>query len=167
MTYFELEERDTELLRREAEAVARERFGGGGMARNWCKHYRGMADREACEAGVRFDSLEYYGTKVFRDLCPCFGSANAGLCNKSIYPTAAEMAAEDAANDLRWQQTVLARQAIVAHLGGPWKRGMASRDGAIDCPVCGFERSLVFSRSGYNGHIHATCETAGCVNWME
>ncbi len=60
-----------------------------------------------------------------------------------------------------------ARAAIVAHLGGPWKRGMASASDCIDCPVCGQPESLVFSRSSRNGHIHAGCKTSGCVQWLE
>lgn len=38
--------------------------------------------------------------------------------------------------------------------------------GEMACPVCaaGFLR---YSRSGYNGHIHAGCTTTGCVRWME
>jgi hypothetical protein len=60
-----------------------------------------------------------------------------------------------------------AHRAIVAHLGGPWKRGTPGASGKIDCPICGKQGSLKFSRAGYNGHIHARCATEGCVNWME
>lgn len=60
-----------------------------------------------------------------------------------------------------------AREAIVSHLGGPWKRGVKGEHGVIDCPVCGKKECLAFSRSGYNGHIHAKCGTEGCVAWME
>lgn len=52
-------------------------------------------------------------------------------------------------------------------LGGPWRRGMAGECDTIDCPVCKGEKCLDFSRSGYNGHIHAACRTEGCVSWME
>jgi hypothetical protein len=59
-----------------------------------------------------------------------------------------------------------ARKAIVEHLGGPWKRGMAGAAGNIPCPVCNAGR-LHFTRAGYNGHVHAHCTTGGCVAWME
>lgn len=36
-----------------------------------------------------------------------------------------------------------------------------------DCPVCCESNVLQFTRSGYNGHIHAKCATDGCVSWME
>ena len=29
------------------------------------------------------------------------------------------------------------------------------------------KETLQFSRSGYNGHIHAKCSTDKCVAWME
>ena len=52
------------------------------LGRNqWCKHYRGMHKKETCEAGVRFDSLPNYGTRGFRDSCPCF--APCGGCDKA------------------------------------------------------------------------------------
>jgi hypothetical protein len=38
--------------------------------------------------------------------------------------------------------------------------------GVMDCPVCGTGK-LHYSRAGYNGHVHARCETDGCVSWME
>lgn len=60
-----------------------------------------------------------------------------------------------------------ARAAIVAHLREPWRKGMPGVRGFIDCPVCLGKRTLEFSRSGYNGHVHAGCETPGCVAWME
>ena len=60
-----------------------------------------------------------------------------------------------------------ARDAIVAHCGGPWKRGTPSTSGRIDCPACGAKDSLSFSRAAYNGHIHARCATEKCVLWME
>lgn len=60
-----------------------------------------------------------------------------------------------------------AREAIVKACGGPWKKGAKGCSGAINCPVCSKPDALAFSRSGYNGHIHARCSTEGCVSWME
>lgn len=135
------------------------------MAKAWCKHYRGMHRKDTCEAGVRFDSLPHVGTRLFHGTCPCFGPR--GGCDKAEYPTAEEMAAEDAEIAKRFEAMGKAREAIVNSLGGPWKRGTPGAKGAIDCPVCGEKQSLRFLRSGYNGHIHAQCNTQGCVSWME
>jgi len=35
----------------------------------------------------------------------------------------------------------------------------------IECPVC--KGSLNVSISSYNGHCHGSCETDGCLRWME
>ena len=121
----------------------------------------------SCEAGVAFSSLENYGTKLFHSSCPCFGPEQSGECQHKEYPTAEEMAARDAEIKARFERTIIARAAIVDYLGGPWKRGMGKSGGRIDCPVCGKESALQFSRSGYNGHIHAACDTDDCVSWME
>lgn len=135
------------------------------MAKAWCKHYHGMHRKETCEANVRFDSLPKHGTKEFMDCCPCFGPSSG--CDKAEYPTDEELAAADAAMKVRFKEIHEARAAIVTHLGGPWKRGTPGASGAIDCPVCNTPKSLRFSRSGYNGHIHAVCATNDCVSWME
>lgn len=38
--------------------------------------------------------------------------------------------------------------------------------GEMKCPVCKTGK-LRYSRSGYNGHVHAVCSTETCVRWME
>lgn len=40
-------------------------------------------------------------------------------------------------------------------------------EGKIDCPVCGREDALRYRRSGYNGHVHAQCDTQDCVFFIE
>lgn len=131
----------------------------------WCNHYSGMHRKESCDAGVRFDSLPGYGIKGFLDTCPCF--ARGGSCEKAVYPTQDELAAAEIEMAKRFANIGKARAAIVESLGGPWKRGTGGAVGEIDCPACGALKSLAFSRSGYNGHIHAACRTEGCVRWME
>jgi hypothetical protein len=133
------------------------------MAKPWCKHYRGMYEKELCAANVRFDSLPNYGTQEFMRTCPCFAPSVG--CELAVYPTAEEMAAHDAEMNARFAQIGVARQAIVAACGGPWKRGTSDSSGVIECPNC--NGKLHYSRSGYNGHIHARCETKSCVSWME
>jgi hypothetical protein len=137
------------------------------MARQWCEHYRGMHEKDQCEAGVKFKDLPLHGTKAFMHACPCFGPQQASTCVKAEYPTAEQMQAREQAFQQKLVNTGLARLAIVEHLGGPWKRGTPGASGTIDCPVCKAESGLRFSRAGYNGHIHAACKTEGCVSWME
>jgi hypothetical protein len=38
--------------------------------------------------------------------------------------------------------------------------------GVMPCPVCK-SGTLRYSRSGYNGHVHAACSNCECVRWME
>lgn len=133
-------------------------------ATTFCNHYRAMGSHTTCEAGVEYATFN--GMK-FHDR-PCFGHRGEqppGGCDLAQFPTEAELAAEDAEDKKRWENLSKARAAIVAHLGGPWKRGTTGAGGTIECPVCA--GALQFTRAGYNGHIHARCSTAGCVSWME
>lgn len=131
----------------------------------FCKHYRAMSDHDTCEKGVSYD--DFKGLTFAQR--PCFerdGVAPPG-CPLAEFPTAEERRAADEEMAKRFAATMQAREAIVKQLGGPWKRGMNGSAGRIDCPICGVKESLRFTRSGYNGHIHAACGTEGCVSWME
>lgn len=136
----------------------------GRVRRGFCKLYRAMSSNETCEAGIEY--AKFKGTDFAH--CPCFyieGGPLPTTCEHAVYPTPEELAIRDAWLKERFARTGLARQAIVDSLGGPWKKGVAGSQGAIECPVC--QGRLSFSRSGYNGHIHAKCSTAECVSWME
>jgi hypothetical protein len=138
----------------------------------WCKHYRAMSDHKTCAAGIAYDTLDGHGKPGFFDKCPCFWKRGKGAdqpcsCPSAAYPTDAEIAAEEAESCASMERIGKARQAIVAHLGGPWKRGTPGASGVIDCPACGGKQTLRFTRAGYNGHIHAGCTTTDCVRWME
>lgn len=131
----------------------------------FCNHYRAMSDHKTCKAEVPYEKFK---GMAFDDR-PCFmrsGKCNPG-CERMEFPTPEEIAAQDAADAQRFKGVMNARKAIVAHLGGPWKRGTANAAGVIDCPVCGGKESLRFRRAGYNGHIHAACTTQNCVSWVE
>ena len=45
---------------------------------------------------------------------------------------------------------------------GNWFTGV----GEMTCPICKTGK-LRYSRSSYNGHVHARCTTINCVAWME
>ena len=132
----------------------------------FCKHYRAMSAHDTCLAGVAYG--DFKGVPFEKRPCFCKPDQppNDG-CARREFPTAEELAAEEAEMEARFALTGKARRAIVAHLGGPWKHGTAGASGVIDCPACGARQSLQFSRAGYNGHIHAACETEDCVRWME
>lgn len=130
----------------------------------FCKHYRAMSEHDTCEKGVAYS--DFKGLSF--DQRPCFernGVAPPG-CPLAEFPTAEEREAADKEMMARFQKTVTARNAIVDHLGGPWKKGMEGAAGQIKCPCCE-DGTLRFTRAGYNGHIHAGCTTTGCVSWIE
>lgn len=131
----------------------------------FCKHYRAMLEHDTCEKSVAYDTFK--GLKF--DEWPCFernGIAPPG-CELAEFQTPKEREERERYLNERFANIGKSRDAIVKHLGGPWKRGMAGSSGKIDCPACGEKDALRFSRAGYNGHIHAACATNGCVAWME
>lgn len=130
-----------------------------------CVHYNGTVN-DCCEAGVNYRQLVGGEDTVWVMRTPCFTRHAATItCDKLRLPTA-----EEVDEDLKAVQDSLvkfgkAREAIVAALGGPWKKGTAGASGSTVCPNC--QGTLHYSRAGGNGHIHARCSTANCVAWME
>lgn len=47
----------------------------------------------------------------------------------------------------------------------PSDHGWSGR-GQMQCPVCKIG-VLGYSKSSYNGHVHARCNSDSCVRWME
>jgi hypothetical protein len=137
----------------------------------FCKHYTGTMGNTHCKAGVAYDSVTV-GKGTPQCTIPCCIQASRPErlpthCDKLDMPTPEELEAEDREIEERMAKLGQARKAIVAHLGGPWRRGTPGASGVIDCPACGGKQTLRFSRAGYNGHIHARCSTTECVSWME
>lgn len=136
------------------------------MRRENCKHYRGC-QYETCKAGVAYASVSSRpGTFHLRSI-PCVPEYTDGLskCDKFELFTPEEIAEQERQTELRIARIGKARQAIVAH-AGPHNKVVGAQ-GKIDCPNCGGEGSLAYSRAGYNGHIHARCSTENCCAWKE
>lgn len=133
---------------------------------NKCRHFNGTIN-DACEAGVKYESVRQPRAAGQGANLPCLKDRSDGCyCEKLSFKTDEEIEAEIEEVMKRFNDTHEARKAIVEHLGGPWKKGMAGASGEIPCPACK-SGTLRFSRAGYNGHIHAACSTKGCVAWME
>lgn len=133
-----------------------------------CKHYTGIMN-DKCDAGVKYDTVRVERGPGKGYALPCLDdkSEPEAVCFLCEFPTAEELAAEEAEHKKAMADMLKARAAIVTRLGGPWKKGTLGAEGVIDCPCCGGAKTLRFTRSGYNGHIHAACKTEGCVSWME
>jgi hypothetical protein len=128
-----------------------------------------------CEIGVKYDEVRPpKDQKVFS--MPCWGEGNQSLCPKYSGYTLEELAAQAEQRRRSAENMIVARSAIVIAAneagfvksdgGDRGNRGNSVR-GTIDCPVCKAAQALHFSRSSYNGHIHAKCKTPECVAWME
>ena len=130
-----------------------------------CKHYAGrdmFLGECVCRAGInpvdRFCGGDRTGwvAKV-----PCLRTNETAVeCDQCVYPTKEEAEADNAAF-MAYVDDVLkyigpARAAMV---------GSNSDGGCMDCPKCG--QGLRWSKAKTNGHIHAKCDTEGCLAWME
>lgn len=87
----------------------------------------------------------------------------------------------DDAREVRQQAAAAALQGLASGLQAafltprsgpdPMHRVMAliaadpAGSGAVECPTC--KGRLAWARDSGNGHIHAQCETAGCVRVMQ
>lgn len=130
-----------------------------------CVHYRSPSDSDTCQAGVRYDDVRDDTVKNGWRL-PCFCNSTARPCPKCEFPTPEQVAAEVAAIEASFERSNSAMHAAHAdakHRGFGKGRGGAA---SIVCPACG-TGTLHYSVAGYNGHMHASCDTPGCVAWME
>lgn len=133
---------------------------------NICAHFTGV-QHEVCRAGVRYDTAREPKTETTPYRFACFQDEAQGLvCEKARFPTRAEAEAEKLADDAVFARVSKAHRA--AHDDAKAKRFGKGRGGAdsLPCPVCETGR-LYYRVASYNGHMHAKCETDGCVSWME
>lgn len=132
-----------------------------------CKHFNGI-QHDACRVGVKYLDVDGKGPPNTGRHLPCLpnwkSGEHEGSCMKREFPTAAEIAAEEARFKKSLADVMAVRADIVENIG-PWKKGEAE-SGQTPCVACK-TGTVSFSRSGYNGHIHAACSTPDCVRWME
>lgn len=132
----------------------------------WCRHFEGIQRGGGkCEKGIVYKDQPWFGGA--RDW-PCHGGSDA-LSKCSLYEphTKEEIEARDKAIAKSIRMITEIRPKIVQECikMGWGKHNEKDVRGAIACPEC--QQVLYFRRSAYNGHIHAHCETKGCVSWME
>lgn len=146
-----------------------------------CFHYSGLSN-QTCEANHKYLSVAIAPTEddiKWRDenypkmdiievgimkRVPCFARNGITTCPDFREPTPEEIKAEDELIERLISRVAITRKAIVEHCDqNKLPRGTT---GTIPCPVCR-TGTVQFSRAAYNGHIHARCTTAMCVQWME
>lgn len=122
-----------------------------------CRHFTGILHK-TCAAGVTYESVKDKSQPGMVRL-PCIKSRPTEVvCAKFSATTKEEEADFKRQVDDSIKRMGRARAAVVA---------TKQQAGAIDCPVCSTPKALRFTVSSYNGHIHAACDTKGCVSWME
>lgn len=125
-----------------------------------CLHFNGTKN-DACEAGVNYEALADNGKPLF-DVLPCFGKGLPceKVCEKKLLPTKDQVAAWKEYTNGRLVHTVEAI-AIITKQNDEDKKGR----GIIVCPAC--QGKLHYSVASYNGHVHGSCETQECLQWMQ
>ena len=125
-----------------------------------CSHFTGV-QHDVCKAGITYAEARGSGK------LPCLQEyADGATCPKAAFPTYDEAKQEAAEEDTVWAKTSIAHKA--AREDAKAKRFGKGQGGAdsVECPVCGTGR-IYYRVAAYNGHMHAKCETDGCVSWME
>lgn len=144
----------------------------------WCIHYErkpGMPDREACKKGIVYDDLTRVA-ELGRTGCmlrlPCIRSHQDEKerkgqpfceCPHMQFPTMEESIAHESEVNAHMEKMAVAFEVV-----GKWRvkpKPQADRRDVLECPIC--KGRLHVRQSSYNGHVHAKCETQGCVSWME
>jgi hypothetical protein len=130
-----------------------------------CKHFTGIQN-QVCQLGIKYASVRFEnmfpqtGGRAVQ--YPCI-DPGCDRCDKREYQTPEESEAEEKMFAERTAMMIAALNAISQH-AGKFTKGEGSR-GVIECPTC--KGKLHYSRAGYNGHVHAKCETADCVAFMQ
>lgn len=133
---------------------------------NVCANFTGI-QHDVCKAGVNYLTVREQKTDTTPFRFACFQDEAEGLtCPRAHFPTREEAEQEHREDEAIFARTNLAHRA--AHDDAKAKRFGKGQGGAdsVECPVC--QKGRIYYRvSGYNGHMHARCETEGCVAWME
>lgn len=131
---------------------------------NYCQHYtRGKGADMICKAGVNPLPRVAVGEKQIK-WGPCIEGHTLenphAHCPHWIRRTR-EMG-EKRADAI---EKAIRRLTVVMPVVNKWRKNPISKQEVIECPEC--KGRLHLSQSSYNGHVHAHCETTGCISWME
>jgi hypothetical protein len=136
-----------------------------------CIHFTGIG-KDTCAAGFSYEAVDASLKLPYRVGLPCLKPDAKGLetlngrpqcqCPKLQFPTEDEVQAELDSHKASMQKMALALAVI-----DPIRKEQKGKNwgGVLECPVC--KGRLHVSHAAYNGHVHARCETADCVSWME
>lgn len=126
---------------------------------NTCDHYRGTWQKDACQAGVRFDAVTDKPAPGWGLKLPCQRENGVDNCPSRKFPTEEEAIERVNRSEARKKLVFQARNTITDVTGG--RRNVSD---SITCPACG---GVLHYSIAFNGHCHASCQTKGCLSWME
>lgn len=131
-----------------------------------CRHFNGMMN-ETCDVGVSYSEL----TEAHRFSPPCYVSSRTDdrekvVCAKYSPLSPEEVETEEREFKERMKFTLEARRRCVEDSERQeFKLKVRGVEGTVECPKC--QGKLQYSRSEYNGHIWAKCDTKECLQWIE
>lgn len=138
---------------------------------NYCQHYApqpGSLKQDYCALGcgasARMKAAHEAGEP---SMTPCIGGHAAkdvlALCPSWLRRTREHAEARADAIEKTMQRMTIVDPVIYAWRTKP--KPKADRREVIECPAC--KGKLHVTQAAYNGHVHAHCDTEGCVSFME
>lgn len=128
-----------------------------------CSHFNGVQNNH-CEAGVEYSTLTADGEHCL----PCLGRTLGGTKPLAECPKFQKQTPEEIEARKKEIQEAMARMVAtfpwIASVKARYPRGKGG-SGKDACPIC--RGTIHYSVAAYNGHMHAQCETKGCVNFIE
>ncbi len=137
------------------------------FAMNYCQHYHPRPGAEiGCGAGVDIRKMQRVptGPKGIK-WGPCIGGHTLenplAVCRHWLRTTREQGEARADGIERSMKKLTIAGPFI-----GAWrKKEPYGKAEVVECPVC--KGRLHLSQAAYNGHVHARCETADCISFME
>jgi len=136
-----------------------------------CKFFTGVQNGK-CEKGITYESVRQEASDGRGYRFPCVRIQqtwtefrDCKTCSLRELPTPEEVAKEEAEFTKHADEMMAVYVAIREHHKSVPKGNESNVVYTMTCPVC--SKALRYRVSGYNGHIHAKCETDGCVQFME
>ena len=131
----------------------------------FCIHYTSLMvlekQRQDCNAGINVRQLVGEDSFGWITRMPC-NPDNHQYCDKYEAPTQEVIDAKEAAMEKRIKAIALVSPIVTQvkkdHKGTAWQ-------GVVECPIC--DGNLHLSHAKINGHVWGSCETEGCLRWME
>ena len=129
------------------------------MRENGCRYFRSPIHHESCHAGINY--LQLAGGERFGYLAriPCSGAVKPEDAVKCAMIDRYTDEEEKAIYDEIQKRSELTMKAYAEI------RAAKKQSGFIECPKC--NGKLFYAVAQSNKHVHAKCETEGCLQWME